>query len=192
MEQLLTHRDLPKPPKFPSLTKVPYWDLYNYLCQLHPYRQDPAGHTPPPPPQFCTSYHFLPIAHSVPPFQPFYLPSCSSYPPASEPLHRPHPLPRKRFPKTAASSSPPRYLLDEAYPENPIYHCNLLPLLLDSQPPLSCSPFSHSTYFTIPLIIFFDLLFIAFSPQVPLECQLQEGRDLWLIQWHCLSMVPGS
>ena len=32
LEQLLTYSDLPMSPKFPSLTLVLYWDLYNYLC----------------------------------------------------------------------------------------------------------------------------------------------------------------
>ena len=40
LEQLLTYGDLPKSPRFPSLSVVPCWDFYNYLCLLHPY------HTP--------------------------------------------------------------------------------------------------------------------------------------------------
>ena len=38
LEQLLTYSDPPKSPRFPSLSMVPYWDFYNYLCPLHPYQ----------------------------------------------------------------------------------------------------------------------------------------------------------
>ena len=37
LEQLLTYGDLPKSPKIPSLSIVPYWDFYNYLFLLKPY-----------------------------------------------------------------------------------------------------------------------------------------------------------
>ena len=30
-------------PKFPSLSKVPYWDFYNYLCLLHVYQFHSLG-----------------------------------------------------------------------------------------------------------------------------------------------------
>ena len=33
----VTYGDLPKFPKFSSLSMVPYSDFYNYLCLLHPY-----------------------------------------------------------------------------------------------------------------------------------------------------------
>ena len=32
LEQLSTYSDLPKSPRFPSLTVVLYWDFHNYLC----------------------------------------------------------------------------------------------------------------------------------------------------------------
>ena len=35
---LLTYSDLPNSPKFPSLSVVPCWNFYNYLCLLHPYQ----------------------------------------------------------------------------------------------------------------------------------------------------------
>ena len=45
-EQLLTYSDLPKSPKFPSLSMVPYWDFYNHLCLLHPYHWYPLSVLP--------------------------------------------------------------------------------------------------------------------------------------------------
>ena len=38
LSNLLTYSDLPKSPRFPSLSMILYWDLYNYLCLLHPYQ----------------------------------------------------------------------------------------------------------------------------------------------------------
>ena len=32
LEWLLTYSGIPKFPRFPSLSVVPYWDFYNYLC----------------------------------------------------------------------------------------------------------------------------------------------------------------
>ena len=40
LEQFLTYSYLPKCPRFPSLSVVPYWDFYNYLCLLHPYQKE--------------------------------------------------------------------------------------------------------------------------------------------------------
>ena len=40
LEQLLTYSGLPRFPRFPSLSLVPYWDFCNYLCLLHPYQKD--------------------------------------------------------------------------------------------------------------------------------------------------------
>ena len=40
LEQLLIYSGLPKFPRFPSLSMVPYWDLHNCLCLLHPYQLD--------------------------------------------------------------------------------------------------------------------------------------------------------
>ena len=38
LSNLLTYSDLPNSSKFLSLSVVPYWDFYNYLCLLHPYQ----------------------------------------------------------------------------------------------------------------------------------------------------------
>ena len=38
LNHLLTYSDFLKSPRFPSLSLVPYWDFYNYLCLLHPYQ----------------------------------------------------------------------------------------------------------------------------------------------------------
>ena len=37
LSDLLTYSDLPKSPRFPSLSTILYWDLYNDLCLLCPY-----------------------------------------------------------------------------------------------------------------------------------------------------------
>ena len=39
LKWLLTYNGLPNFPRFPSLTVVPYWDFYNYLCNIlfYPY-----------------------------------------------------------------------------------------------------------------------------------------------------------
>ena len=41
LSNLLTYSDLPKSPRFPSLSMILYWDFYNYLCLLHPYHNSP-------------------------------------------------------------------------------------------------------------------------------------------------------
>ena len=38
LRSLLTYCDFPKSPKFSSLSTVPCWDFYKYLCLLHPYQ----------------------------------------------------------------------------------------------------------------------------------------------------------
>ena len=38
LSNLSLYSDLPMSANFPSLFMVLYWDLYNYLCLLHPYQ----------------------------------------------------------------------------------------------------------------------------------------------------------
>ena len=124
---------------------------------------------------------------SLLPFFPALLASnCSSYTPASEPLHGPHPLPRNHFPNTAASSHP-------IFSMNPTLK-TLFIIATYSYFSYTLDPPYHALLFLIALIlpynsiiIFLHLLFIACLSSPPTRMSAPWGQGF--MSDCCIALV---